>query len=97
MVTVALQKEMTELKHLNSPHSWMVRMIWTRICRGFRDLPRQLSGKKDGWASKLSALLSGQALEVYFRSIGGSRIFDKVKTALMKRYDLTEDGLPSQI
>ena len=39
--------------------------------------------KKDGWASKLSALLSGRALEVYSR---------QVKIALMKRYDLTEDG-----
>ena len=33
-----------------------------------RDLQRELSEKKkDGWASKLGALLSGRALEVYSR------------------------------
>ena len=52
MVMVVQQKEMAELKQLNSPHSWMVRMIWTPICRRSRDLPRQLSGKKmDGHRS----------------------------------------------
>ena len=49
--------------------------------------------KKDGWASKLSALLSGRALEVYSRlSEEVAKDYDKVKIALMKRYDLTEDG-----
>ena len=49
--------------------------------------------KKDGWASKLSALLSGHALEVYSHlSEEGAKKYDKVKIALMKRYDLTEDG-----
>ena len=48
---------------------------------------------RTGWASKLSALLSGQALEVYSRlSEEAARDYDKVKIALMKRYDLTEDG-----
>ena len=49
--------------------------------------------KKDGWASKLSALLSGRAQEVYSRlSEEAAKDYDKVKIALMKRYDLTEDG-----
>ena len=49
--------------------------------------------KKDGWASKLSALLSGRALEVYSRlSEEAAKDYDRVKIALMKRYDLTEDG-----
>ena len=49
--------------------------------------------EKDGRASKLSALLSRQALEVYSRlSEEAAKDYDKVKTALMKRYDLTEDG-----
>ena len=49
--------------------------------------------KKDGWASKLSALLSGRALEAYSRlSEEAAKDYDKVKIALMKRYDLTEDG-----
>ena len=48
---------------------------------------------KDGWASKLSALLSGRALEVYSSlSVEAAKDYDKVKIALMKRYDLTEDG-----
>ena len=48
---------------------------------------------KTGWASKLSALLSGRALEVYSRpSQEAAKNYDKVKKALMKRYDLTEDG-----
>ena len=49
--------------------------------------------KKDGWASKLSALLSGRALEVYSRiSEEAAKDYAKVKIALMKRYNLTEDG-----
>ena len=48
---------------------------------------------RTGWASKLSALLSGRALEVYSRlSEEAARDYGKVKIALMKRYDLTEDG-----
>ena len=46
-----------------------------------------------GWASKLTALLAGRALEVYSRlSEEAAQDYDRVKLALMKRYDLTEDG-----
>ena len=49
--------------------------------------------EKTGWASKLSALLSGHALEVYSQlSEEAAQDYDRVKLALMKRYDLTEDG-----
>ena len=49
--------------------------------------------EKIGWASKLSALLSGRALEVYSRlSEEAAQDYDRVKLALIKRYDLTEDG-----
>ena len=49
--------------------------------------------EKTGWASKLSALLSGRALEVYSRlSEEAAQDYDRVKLALMKRHDLTEDG-----
>ena len=41
---------------------------------------------------ELSALLSGLALEVYSRLSEEAKDYDKVKIALMKRYDLTEDG-----
>ena len=49
--------------------------------------------EKTGWASKLSALLSGRALEVYSRSSEeAAQDYDRMNLALMKRYDLTEDG-----
>ena len=51
--------------------------------------------EKTGRASKLSALLSGRALEVYSRlSEEAAQDYDRMKLALMKRYDLTctEDG-----
>ena len=48
--------------------------------------------EKTGWATKLSALLSGRALDVYFRLSEAAVDYDQVKLALMKRYDLTEDG-----
>ena len=49
--------------------------------------------EKTGWASKLSALLSGRALNVYSRlSDEAAQDYDRVKLALMKRYDLTEDS-----
>jgi len=48
---------------------------------------------KTGWASKLSALLSGRALVVYSSlSEEAARDCDRVNIALMKRYDLTEDS-----
>ena len=53
--------------------------------------------KSTGWASKLSALLCGRALEVYSRlSEEAGKDYDKVKIALMKRYDLTEGGYRSK-
>ena len=59
----------------------------------FERFAKTAKWKKDGWASKLSALLSGRALEVYSRlSEEVAKDYDKVKIALMKRYDLTEDG-----
>ena len=46
-----------------------------------------------GWATKMSALLSGHALDVYSRlSEEVASDYDQMKVALMKRYDLTEDG-----
>ena len=49
--------------------------------------------EKTGRASKVSALLSGRVLEVYSRlSEEAVQDYDRVQLALMKRYDLTEDG-----
>ena len=49
--------------------------------------------EKAGWATKLSALLSGRAHEVYSHlSEEAASDYDKMKIALMRRYNLTEDG-----
>ncbi|KAI8510586.1 hypothetical protein Bbelb_115020 [Branchiostoma belcheri] len=49
--------------------------------------------REEVWASNLSALLTGKALEVYSRlSNEDAQDYDKVKVALLKRYNLTEDG-----
>jgi hypothetical protein len=48
---------------------------------------------KKGWAIKLSALLTGKALDVYSRlREDDANSYEKVKNALLKRYDYTEDG-----
>ena len=45
------------------------------------------------WAVNLSALLTGKALEVYSRlSVDDAKDFQKLKEALLKRYQLTEEG-----
>ena len=45
------------------------------------------------WSINLSALLSGRALDVYSRlSEEDAADYDSLKEALLKRYDLTEDG-----
>ena len=49
--------------------------------------------EEPGWASKLSALLPGCVLEVYLQlSEEAAQYYERVKLALMKRCDLTEDG-----
>ncbi|GFO08088.1 hypothetical protein PoB_003459300 [Plakobranchus ocellatus] len=48
---------------------------------------------REKWSSSLCALLTGRALDCYGRhSAEQGKDYDKVKEALMKRYDLMEDG-----
>ena len=48
---------------------------------------------KQDWAFSLSALLQGKALDVYSRmSVYDISDYDKVKSALLKRYEMTEDA-----
>ncbi|GFO00798.1 hypothetical protein PoB_002730300 [Plakobranchus ocellatus] len=48
---------------------------------------------REKWSSSLCALLTGRALDCYGRlSVEQAKDYEKVKEALMKRYDLTEDG-----
>ena len=49
--------------------------------------------EKDSWATQLSPLLSGRALEVYLRlSQEDAMSYHRLKLALLKRYDFTEFG-----
>jgi len=49
--------------------------------------------KKEQWAVYLSALLKGRALEVYSRlPIEDAQDYDTLKDALLKRFNLTEEG-----
>ena len=49
--------------------------------------------EKESWAIYLSALLRGRALDVYARlPVAEANNFDKLKEALLKRYEKTEDG-----
>ncbi|XP_061194307.1 uncharacterized protein LOC133202481 [Saccostrea echinata] len=48
---------------------------------------------RDNWEAHLSALLKGKALDVFSRLPPESAIdFDELKKALLKRFDMTEDG-----
>ena len=49
--------------------------------------------KKESWAVSLSALLTGKALDIYYRlAPEDSADYDCLKTALLKRYGLTSEG-----
>jgi len=49
--------------------------------------------KKDKWAVYLSALLKGKALDVYSRlPVKDAQDYDVLKDALLKRFNLTEEG-----
>ena len=64
----------------------------------FKRFAETAKWKKDGWASKLSALFSGRAIEVYSRlSEEAAKDYDKVKIALMKRYDLTKTAIVAKL
>ena len=45
------------------------------------------------WATSLSALLRGRALDVYaLMSLATAQDYDELKAALLRRFDMTEDG-----
>lgn len=48
---------------------------------------------REEWSTHLAVLLKGKALEVYVRlSPSDASSYEIIKTALLKRYDMTEDG-----
>ena len=59
----------------------------------FQRYAENASWEKDTWAIKLSALLTGRAMDVYTRmSDADASDYDKLKKALLTRYNYTEDG-----
>ena len=59
----------------------------------FERYAENASWEKDTWAINLSALLTGRAMEVYTRmSDADASDYDKLKKALLTRYNYTEDG-----
>ena len=59
----------------------------------FERFARANKWDEDIWAPSLSALLTGKALDVYSRMSEDAAVdYDQLKEALLKRYDLTEDG-----
>ena len=59
----------------------------------FERYAENASWEKDTWAIKLSALLTGRAMDVYTRmSDADASDCDKLKKALLTRYNYTEDG-----
>ena len=59
----------------------------------FERYAENASWEKDTWAIKLSALLTGRAMDVYTRmSDVDASDYDKLKKALLTRYNYTEDG-----
>ena len=59
----------------------------------FERYAENASWEKDTWAIKLSALLTGRAMDVYTRmSDADAGDYDKLKKALLTRYNYTEDG-----
>ena len=59
----------------------------------FERYAENASWEKDTWAIKLSALLTGRAMDIYTRmSDADASDYDKLKKALLTRYNYTEDG-----
>ncbi|GFO29193.1 reverse transcriptase [Plakobranchus ocellatus] len=63
----------------------------------FERLPAMSQRPQQKWASSLSALLNRRTLDCYRQPPRAQALdYDKVEKALMKRYDLTEDGFGCQ-
>ena len=60
----------------------------------FEKYHEAVKSQKENWAIYLAALLKGKTLEVYSRlSSEDASNYNVLKTALLRRYQLTEDGL----
>ena len=65
--------------------------------RRFERFADNAKWETSSWATNLGALLTGKALEVYSRlSTSDLSDYDKLKSALLLRFDLTEEGCRSR-
>lgn len=61
--------------------------------RRFERYAQAMQWKEETWATNLSALLKGKALDVYALLPATQALdYDELKSALLKRFDKTEDG-----
>ncbi|KAK3083075.1 hypothetical protein FSP39_013233 [Pinctada imbricata] len=59
----------------------------------FERFATSMGWRREHWSTSLSALLKGQALEVYSRLPPDDSLqYDKLKEALLKRFEMTEEG-----
>ena len=72
----------------------MEKTTWIDRYCGMRDmLPLRVTRYVDTWAVWLSPLLTGKVLDVYLKlSSEDARDFEKLRKALLQRYDSTEQG-----
>ncbi|GFN87459.1 gypsy retrotransposon integrase-like protein 1 [Plakobranchus ocellatus] len=84
-------------KHLKLPNFQDGRDDLNIWLTGFERFAESNGWSREKWSSLLCVLLTGCALDCYGRlSAEQAKDYDKVKRALMKRYDLTEDGYQSK-
>ena len=63
----------------------------THVLRGFERYASIAGWQQDTWAVRLSPLLTGKALDVYFGLFSkDARDYDKLRKALLQKYDFTE-------
>ena len=63
----------------------------------FECYAKNASWEKNTWATKLNALLTGRAMEYTRMSDTDANDYDKLKKALLTRYNYTEDRLYKEI
>ena len=84
-------------KHQDCQTSLMVKRHLDAYLLRFERFTQMRNWHRDDWAVNLSALLTGEALDVYTRMAAEEAMnYAQVKEALLKRNRLTEDGFRSK-
>jgi len=89
---VDCKAKMPKLPHFNDKSDSMDAYL-----KRFERFAYNAGWDEEDWATNLSALLQGKALEVYSRlSSDDALSYDTLKEALLKRFQLTEEGFRSK-